>query len=64
MSKRAEYCRRQKAERKHYIEQVVELVQHLGPGLHDIEVLHDDWCRIWVDGQCTCHPIVRLWGTH
>ncbi len=34
----------------------------LGPGVHDVDVAHDDSCGIWHGGTCDCRPMVRLRG--
>jgi hypothetical protein len=28
--------------------------------LSEIDVLHDDWCGIYVGDYCNCHPEIRL----
>ncbi len=46
----------------HYLEKIEAIArqQQLSPGLHNVQVLHDDWCSIWRDGECDCEPEVRL----
>ncbi len=29
------------------------------PGLHDVDVLHDDECAIWCGGECDCEPDIQ-----
>jgi hypothetical protein len=29
-------------------------------GLRLIEVLHDDWCRVWQGQRCNCDPDIKL----
>jgi hypothetical protein len=28
--------------------------------LSDVDVLHDDWCAIYVGGYCNCRPEIRI----
>jgi hypothetical protein len=29
-------------------------------GVSDVEVAHDDWCRIYKGGYCNCDPEIRV----
>ena len=29
-------------------------------GAHKVDVLHDDWCRIFAGGNCNCDPDVKI----
>jgi hypothetical protein len=50
--------------RKHnYYRKVMELVERgeLPPDrVSEVDVYHDDWCRIYHGGYCNCNPEVRL----
>ena len=30
------------------------------PGLHIIDVIHDEWCAVFEGGQCNCDPELRV----
>ncbi len=48
-----------------YVPDVLALaprVSALGPGIHHVDVYHDDWCASNRGGRCDCEPIVRLRG--
>jgi len=51
-----------KAKIPNYLKKISATAQQLqlAPGLHIVQVLHDDWCAIWRDGECNCEPEVRL----
>jgi hypothetical protein len=50
--------------RKHnYYRKLLELYRQgkVAPGrLMDVDIYHDDWCRIYRGGYCNCHPEVKL----
>jgi hypothetical protein len=50
--------------RKHnYFRKLLKLQRKgkLRPGeAHLVDILHDDWCRIYLGGYCNCNPEIRL----
>jgi hypothetical protein len=50
--------------RKHnYQRKVMELIEQgkVPPGcVREVDIYHDDWCRIYRGGYCNCDPVVRL----
>jgi hypothetical protein len=32
------------------------------PGLHHVDVLHDEWCGIFKGKDCNCNPEIQLGG--
>ena len=34
----------------------------LAPGIHHVDIHHDDWCAIYKGGTCDCAPDVTLSG--
>ncbi len=43
-----------------YLSQVIADSAHLKPGIHHMQVAHDDWCNLLRGkGQCNCNPDVR-----
>jgi hypothetical protein len=36
-----------------------QIPRDLPAGLHEVDVLHDDWCAIFRGNPCNCEPIVR-----
>jgi hypothetical protein len=50
--------------RKHnYFAKLMQYVEIHGivPGqIREIDVCHDDWCRIYRGGYCNCDPEIRL----
>jgi hypothetical protein len=52
------------APHKHnYYRKLMELVEQgkIPPGrLTDVQVCHDDWCRIYQGGYCNCDPEIKL----
>jgi hypothetical protein len=50
--------------RKHnYWPKLVELVEQgkVPPGsVNEVDICHDDWCRIYRGGYCNCEPEIRL----
>jgi len=30
------------------------------PSLYEVDIYHDDWCRIYRGGYCNCEPEVKL----
>jgi len=43
-----------------YLEESIRLAAKLGPGMHHIDVAHDDWCAIWRGRACDCRPDVKV----
>ncbi len=29
-------------------------------GLHEVDICHDDWCRVYRGGYCNCEPDIRV----
>jgi hypothetical protein len=50
--------------RKHnYYKKLMELLEQgkLPPGrVTDVDICHDDWCRIYRGGYCDCDPEIKL----
>ena len=50
--------------RKHnYYRKLIKLVEEgkLPPGyVGEVDVYHDDWCRIYRGGYCNCDPEIKL----
>jgi hypothetical protein len=50
--------------RKHnYYRKLIALYERgvLPPGrVREVDIYHDDWCRIYRGGYCNCEPEVRL----
>jgi hypothetical protein len=44
-----------------YMEQNLKIVDEIqAPGLRHVQVLHDDWCKIFRGAACNCDPKVVL----
>lgn len=43
-----------------YIPMVQELGPLLGPGFHQIDVQHDDWCAGFKGQPCNCEPEIKV----
>jgi hypothetical protein len=39
-----------------YKKEVLEMTKNLKPGLYDVEIQHDDWCKIFKGKECNCKP--------
>jgi hypothetical protein len=51
--------------RKHnYYEKLVKLFEEgkVPRGrITDVDICHDDWCRIYQGGYCNCEPEIKPW---
>jgi len=50
---------RRLAEARVWLPAVLKHADVLGPGVHHVEVRHDDWCSLLSGGVCDCAPDVE-----
>lgn len=46
----------------HYLQKITATARQLqlAPGVHIVQVRHDDWCSIWRGGECNCEPEIGM----
>lgn len=51
-----------KETRSSYLEKLLQLFAEgkFRPGVHEIEIQHNDTCSIWSGGACDCDPEIML----
>ena len=54
--------REHKAKNPQYLRKIIATAQQrqLSPGLHIVQVRHDDWCALWQGGECNCDPEISM----
>jgi hypothetical protein len=47
-----------------YLEKVLNLAREVidpdRPGIHHVNVFHDDYCQVFTGGECNCNPDVQM----
>jgi hypothetical protein len=47
-----------------YLERILKIVAEVKPGiLNHVSVRHDNGCKIWKTGVCSCNPDVEIIST-